>query len=121
MKTKALISFAVTAKLICAFVFAYANCWFSHARAILILLIQQLLLYSDSFAFSSSNYYGITQLICVAIEFHDFVSIPISQPFILADLRTGLCMNNNMLYVKMVIFMVIYFCEFLFLPKINDL
>ena len=28
-KTKALISFAVTAKLICAFVFAYANCWFS--------------------------------------------------------------------------------------------
>ena len=29
-KTKALISFAVTAKLICAFVFAYADCWFSH-------------------------------------------------------------------------------------------
>ena len=32
-KTKALISFAVTAKLICAFVFAYAYCWFSHAAA----------------------------------------------------------------------------------------
>ena len=32
-KTKALISFAVTAKLICAFVFASANCWFSHAAA----------------------------------------------------------------------------------------
>ena len=32
-KTKALISFAVTAKLICAFVFAYAGCWFSHAVA----------------------------------------------------------------------------------------
>ena len=31
MKTKALISFAVTAKLICAFVFANADCWFSHA------------------------------------------------------------------------------------------
>ena len=29
-KTKALISFAVTAKLICVFVFAYAKCWFSH-------------------------------------------------------------------------------------------
>ena len=29
-KTKALISFAVTAKLICAFGFAYADCWFSH-------------------------------------------------------------------------------------------
>ena len=32
-KTKALISFAVTAKLICAFVFAYADCWFSNAAA----------------------------------------------------------------------------------------
>ena len=31
VKTKALISFAVTAKLICVFVFAYANCWFSQA------------------------------------------------------------------------------------------
>ena len=29
-KTKALISFADTAKLICVFVFAYAKCWFSH-------------------------------------------------------------------------------------------
>ena len=32
-KTKALINFAVTAKLICAFVFVYADCWFSHAAA----------------------------------------------------------------------------------------
>ena len=32
-KTKALISFAVTAKLICAFVFANADCWFAHAAA----------------------------------------------------------------------------------------
>ena len=32
-KTKVLISFAVTAKLICAFVFAYADCWFSHEAA----------------------------------------------------------------------------------------
>ena len=31
-KTKALISFAVTAKLICVFVFAYAKRWFSHKR-----------------------------------------------------------------------------------------
>ena len=39
-KTKALISFAVTAKLICAFVFAYADCWFFHGAApILVLLI----------------------------------------------------------------------------------
>ena len=32
-KTKVLISFAVTAKLNCAFVFAYAYCWFSHGAA----------------------------------------------------------------------------------------
>ena len=32
-KTKALISFAVTGKLICVFVFAYADCWFSHEAA----------------------------------------------------------------------------------------
>ena len=36
-KTKALISFAGTAKLICTFVFAYAYCWFSHAAAQIIL------------------------------------------------------------------------------------
>ena len=38
-KTKALISFAVTAKLICAFVFAYAQCWFYHAAAHLKILL----------------------------------------------------------------------------------
>ena len=32
-KTKALISFAVSVKLICAFVFANADCWFSHEAA----------------------------------------------------------------------------------------
>ena len=36
-KTKALISFAVTTKLICVFVFAYANCLFSHAKAHIII------------------------------------------------------------------------------------
>ena len=29
-ETKALISFSDIAKLICAFVFAYSKCWFSH-------------------------------------------------------------------------------------------
>ena len=33
VKTKALISFAVTAKLICVFVFAYANSRVSHKEA----------------------------------------------------------------------------------------
>ena len=32
-KTKALINFEVTSKLVCDFVFAYANCWFSYAAA----------------------------------------------------------------------------------------
>ena len=32
-KTKALISFAITAKLICVFVFAYTDFWFSHGAA----------------------------------------------------------------------------------------
>ena len=34
-KTKALISFAVTAKLICVFVFAYAKSRFSHNEALI--------------------------------------------------------------------------------------
>ena len=38
-KTKALISFAVTVKLICVFVFAYANIWFSHDAAHLTLRV----------------------------------------------------------------------------------
>ena len=33
MKTEALVSFAVTAKLICPFVYAYEDFWFSHAAA----------------------------------------------------------------------------------------
>ena len=37
MKTKALNSFAVTAKLICVFVFAYAKSRFSHVEAQLVL------------------------------------------------------------------------------------
>ena len=38
MKTKALISFAVTAKLICVFVFVYAKSRFSHDAAQIIML-----------------------------------------------------------------------------------
>ena len=37
-KTKALISFAVTAKLICVFIFAYAKRWFSHDAAQIIFI-----------------------------------------------------------------------------------
>ena len=38
-KTKALISFAVTAKLICAFVFAYAKSRFSHNEAHIVTVV----------------------------------------------------------------------------------
>ena len=37
-KTKALISFAVTAKLICVFVFAYTKSWFSHKETQIIVV-----------------------------------------------------------------------------------
>ena len=36
-KTKMLVSCAVTAQLICGFVFAYANCWFSDVVAQILL------------------------------------------------------------------------------------
>ena len=54
-KTKALISFAVTAKLVCAFVFAYAvvaysDCWFSHAAAHFSFLLKLLNRLSKKFA-----------------------------------------------------------------------
>ena len=39
-KTKALISFAVTAKLICVFVFAYAKIRFSHNEAHMIFFVR---------------------------------------------------------------------------------
>ena len=38
-KTKALISCAVPAQLICVFVFAYADCWFSQEAAHIILVV----------------------------------------------------------------------------------
>ena len=44
-KTKALISFAVTVKLICVFVFAYAKIWFSHSAAHLGISLKKKVLY----------------------------------------------------------------------------
>ena len=40
-KTKALISCADTAQLICVFVLAYANCWFFHVKAHCVCFISQ--------------------------------------------------------------------------------
>ena len=47
-KTKALISFAVTAKLICVFVFAYANHWFSHDMAHMSMKTLNILIVADA-------------------------------------------------------------------------
>ena len=47
-KAKALISFAVTAKLICAFVFAYADCWFSHEAAHIFVLARLIIISSQA-------------------------------------------------------------------------
>ena len=64
-KTKALISFAVTAKLICAFVFAYADCCFSHAAAQFIFFLCGLkvffihvhvLIFSQTFEYMSQTF-----------------------------------------------------------------
>ena len=52
MLIKALIIFVVTAKLICAFVFAYADCWFSHDAAHLLKRLKSFLLIS-CYAFST--------------------------------------------------------------------
>ena len=47
-KTKALISFTVTGKLICVFVFAYAKCWFTHDVAHILINIRTIpLLYEE--------------------------------------------------------------------------
>ena len=43
VKTKALISYAVTAKLICIFIFACADCWFSDALALAICIQNDIL------------------------------------------------------------------------------
>ena len=58
-KTKALISFAVTAKLICVFVFAYAKWWFCQNEAHIAWLSVSALLfrfhYSDVFVDIGTN------------------------------------------------------------------
>ena len=52
-KTKALISFAVSAKLICVFVFEYAKSRFSHNEAPIINNIYNILLISTAFKIST--------------------------------------------------------------------
>ena len=62
-KTKALISFADTAKLIYAFVFAYADCWFSHAAA---------QMYSNRQCSRRFLPIGIDRTLCRGISFFNF-------------------------------------------------
>ena len=55
-KTKALISFAVTAKLICVFVFAYTKLRFSHNAAHILMSYT-----FNAFRFSSANEVNVLQ------------------------------------------------------------
>ena len=67
-KTKALISFAVTAKLICVFVFAYAHRWFSHDAALILTLNcpKRINRYSKHFEMTSgfNSFCALLQSLC---------------------------------------------------------
>ena len=69
-KTKALISFAVTAKLICAFVFVYADCWFFHAAANLVSRI----CFQGNLRFSN-----IKMFVCIFRGYPGPASLPVPQ------------------------------------------
>ena len=58
-KTKALISFAVTAKLICAFVFAYADCWFSNEVTQLLFVTYLVLFYNCNLFLLERKFYTL--------------------------------------------------------------
>ena len=80
-KTKALISFAVTAKLICVFVFAYADCWFSCAAAHIVhLIIQRHAICMDdinaikAYKIPLISVQGVTANMCMQVAFF-FLSI----------------------------------------------
>ena len=103
MKTKALISFAVTAKLICVFVFTYADCWFSHDAA----QIENMA--NDNKTFSLTFFFAEESLIFSqkGVGFH-FQSLTIElyelrsektglQDFRPSPTQTGLCSNRRWL------------------------
>ena len=91
-KTKALISFAVTAKLICVFVFAYANCWFSHEAAQIIFFFQILNL--ENFQL---NFWIIVTLVRGNIHYTGLFS---SCMFIATILKTFVYNNVCLLHVN---------------------
>ena len=47
VKTETLITFALSAKLVCTFVFAYADCWFSDEAAHIVIQEQTSTFYRD--------------------------------------------------------------------------
>ena len=84
MKTKALISFTVTAKLICAFVFAYAKCLLSHDAA-------QKCLFSHDVAqiLSWNGYTHIKKNLLAGYPAIDYFDLPAKEVSILSH-RSGL-------------------------------
>ena len=78
-KTKALISFAVTVKLICVFVFAYAKCWFSHDAAHFGISILKIIIRSAKWRFMDYTILNMS----ILPSFHLFVFSSTSNEFAL--------------------------------------
>ena len=84
-KTKALISCAVTAQLICVFVFAYADYLFSHASAhFIVRRRRKYFVHTDDVNFVEFN--------CCCVNFNEFYS----QIFLCFTFFTLLFLNPNL-------------------------
>ena len=76
MKTKALISFAVTAKLICVFVFTFAYCWFSYMAVRIICstssqetgLLSEVMIFPNVWNTNRSANQGLNLLYCTGFQ-----------------------------------------------------
>ena len=73
-KKKALISFAVTAKLICVFLFAYVDCWFSHEAAHLLYTSMEQCLFVSDLEFSVDHKILLLKLTILSSETIDLIS-----------------------------------------------
>ena len=97
-KTKALISFAVTAKLICVFVFAYAKCRFSHDAAH-ICRYKHLDLESRDITFYVENNKDTDQTVTVHMTRTSFLIIFCKQFYSIMHNLEYFCLFDLMLYI----------------------
>ena len=85
-KTKALISCAVTAQLICVFVFAYTNCWFSHAKVLITVMSITNFLHSEV---EHEEALKAKILLCLFIILK--FNIPVSSVSVMSGHRSATC------------------------------